>query len=301
MREGRPDMAEETLKRARRLPAAQSFDSGILYSLAVLQEKLGRPLDAVTSLREIARLHPEDPTLAEVEMKMGVAFAGAGIPDSALAAFARAEKRWPRRQSALLDAARRGRAGMAPVDEFSRNVAAQARFLASQVLRASGRTDEAVRTLRSVQTDFPRTEPGLRAPLELAAWHRSAHDTTAELAALRAAATEYERVISDLEGSPVARAAVAFAMDRLAEVRGLQGDWRGAADVLVRRAEAFREDGRGSALALLEAARILTTRLDDPAGAERALRNLLDRYPDSPAAQAAQTQLGRPGAEGSGS
>ncbi len=269
IRQGRNAEAESVLGRARALPAAAPFDAGILLSMAIVREqKLEDPAGAIGLLRDLIRLHPDDRSAPQAALRIGMALAEAGRPDSAMVAFSRAEKDYGRDPA----------------------VAAQARFQGARVLAAEGRGADAVRQLRSITADFPRTEVGLRAPLEVAAWYEKEGNTAAAQATLREAAAEYERLIQDLAGDRAQSNVVLAAMDYLSAVRLRLEDWPDAVQALLKRADTFPSDGR-SALALAEAAAVLETHLGDKAGAARTLETLLQRYPRFPASDKAREKI----------
>lgn len=256
-RAGRMTEAETALRGARALPQAAPMEPSILFSLAMLHEQgLHDPSGAIAILRELIRLHPDDPTAAQAQLRVGIAFAGANQADSALSAFARTEQRYPRDEA----------------------VSSQARFMSGRVLLAQGKASEGLRSLRSVAADFPRTEVGLAAPLEVAAYYRKTGDKAAERATLSDAATEYERLARDLRGDGRQAQVVMAALDHLADARVAMEDWSKAVAALSTRADAFPADAR-SPLALVQAANILNAKLGDRKGAVEALEKLVDRYP----------------------
>lgn len=262
--------AEEILERARRLPQGQPFEANILFSLAVLREQGMKDTEGAVGLyRELVRLHPQDPSAAQAEFRIGMAYAGQNRSDSALAVLERVER------------------------TYGRNVelAAQARYQSARVLRTSGREGDAIRRFRSVTVDFPRTEAGLQAPFEVAEYYRNRKDSNSERATLREATAEYERIVQDLAGSsrentPV----VVLAMDQLATAWVRLEEWQRAVEVLTKRTEAFPGERR-SPLALVQAAAILESRLGDHKGTIDMLQRLVERYPGSPMAQRAQEKI----------
>jgi tetratricopeptide (TPR) repeat protein len=260
MRQNRPQEAEQLLQKARALPQAAPYEAGIVSSLAtVAQRGLKDPRKAVVLLRESLRLQPDETAAGQVLLRMGLAFVEAGMPDSAQAALAQAE----------------AHAGADP------NLAAQARFISAKVLMGAKQASEGLRRLRSVTADYPRTEAGLQAPLEIVAYYRETGDKAATAATLREAAGEYERLIQELGGTQGQEAVIMTALDRLANVRVGLEDWSGAADVLAQRADGFPGDV-GSPLALVQAAAIRETRLQDRQGSIALLKKMVERYPQHP-------------------
>jgi len=260
MRQGRAADAAEMLRHIRSLPQAGPYEAGILYSLGTVQEHgLNDPLGAVATYRELIRLHPDDPSAAQAMLREAIAFTTADMPDSSLAVFSRTEERYGEDQA----------------------VAAQARFLSAKELMKINQGAEAVRRLRSLTADFPRTALGLQAPMEIAEYYGRIGNTTAEQATLREAAAEYERVVQDLSGTRSQQMLILTALDRLASVRVRLQDWDAAVDALSRRADNYPADP-GSPLALLQAAAIREVKMGDPKGSIALLQRMAERYPKHP-------------------
>ena len=266
---GRAQEAEAGLLEARGLPQAEVARGGILYSLGVLrQEALHRPQEAVAAFRELIRSYPEDDAAPQAALRIGLCLEAAGQPDSALASFDRVEELFGREPE----------------------VAAQARYLGAKTLARQGRNTEAARRLRSISADFPRTETGLRAPMDLAALYRQTDDRVSEQVALREATEEYERIVRELGADARQAEVIMSALDYLADSRLRLEEWQGAVEAMVRRADAFPGDAR-SPLALLQAAAIQETRLGDRAGSIATLQKLADRYPSHAMASRIQEKI----------
>jgi tetratricopeptide (TPR) repeat protein len=269
LRQNRAAEAEAVLRQARELPQAAPYDAGILFSLAtVVQQGLKEPLRAAGIYRELVETHPNDSAVAQSLLRLGMALAEAGQPDSAQAALARCES-------------------AAKTDP---GLASQARFLSARILMNNKQTADGLRCLRSVTTDFPRTEAGLQAPLEIAGYYRQAGDKSAESAILREAEEEYGRIIQDLAGTRGQESVVMGALDRLANVKAGVGDYEGAVEVLEKRADAFPRDA-GSPLALVQAAALKETRLSDRPGSIALLEKMVQRYPAYPLTQKVKDKI----------
>ncbi len=269
IRQGRGEDAVAILRQARSLPGEGPFDGSILYSVGMIrEERLRDPAGATDDYRDLVRSHPSDALARQAQLRIGIAYSEAGRSDSALAVFTRTEQ------------------------DFSHDapMASQARYLGASVLMAQGKGAAAVQQLKSVTTDYPRTEAGLLAPLEVASWYEKNGDSTAESATLRDAATEYERLIRDLSGDAGQTAVVLSALDHLGTVRLQMKDWQEAVHVLLERADLFPQDPR-SALAMAQAAEVLETRLSDRPGAARTLELMLQRFPAIPTADRTRQKI----------
>lgn len=272
----RPQEAEQVLRTAQALPAAEPVAAGILFSQGVLREQMLRqPLTAVPIYREVIARWPEAESAVQAALRVGIAFAAAPQADSALAAFDRAEQLYPRNLA----------------------LAAQSRYLGAKVLMESNRADAGIRRLRSVTTDFPRTDVGLMAPLEIAGYYERAGDIAAEQATLREAEATYAGHWENLKDDPQQADFVRAALDRLAETRTRLQNWSGAVQALLQRAEAFPGDEL-SPLALAQAATLADTRLGDRQASARILKALVERYPTHPMAPKAQQRLAELGSSG---
>lgn len=261
--------AVAVLERARALPNVGELAPGIGFLLGqLLEQPPNAPVSAAAVYREVFRDFPTKPAGAQAGIRLAMILASIGQPDSGLA---------------VLD--RVGRDG--PRDPEN---AAQARFQKGLVLASSGRASDAIRELRSVATDFPRTRAGLLAPLRVAEFYRANKDSLAMTATLREARQGYELLIQDLRSDPAQGPLVMLATDRLADVHLRLRDWTGLAQLLEDRATAFPRDER-SPSALAEAAQVLQEKLGDRPGSIRVLRVLVSRYPTHSLAKAAQDKL----------
>lgn len=261
--------AVAVLERARALPTAGELAPGIGLLLGqLLEQPPGSPEAAARVLREVFRDFPDKPAGAQAGIRLALILASIEQPDSALA---------------VLD--RVGRDG--PRDPES---AAQARFQKALVLGGSGREPDAIRELRSVATDFPRTRAGLMAPLRVAEYYRTNGDSLSMQATLREAEQVYELLIQDLRSDPAQAPLVIQAIDRLADVCLRLREWARLARLLEDRATAFPREQR-SPSALAEAAQVLQEKLGDQQGSIRVLQALVERYPTHTLARAAQNKL----------
>jgi tetratricopeptide (TPR) repeat protein len=265
--------AVAVLEQARSLPTAGELAPGIGFLLGQLLEQLpDTPGAAVRVYREVFRDFPGKSAGLQAGIRLAVMLASAGQPDSALA---------------VLD-----RVGLdSPRDPEN---AAQARFQKGLVLAASGRKSDAIRELRAVATDFPRTRAGLLAPIQVAEYYRAGNDSLAMRATLQEAEQGYELLIADLRSDPAQGPLVMMAIDRLLDARLRLRDWTRLARLLEDRANAFPRDQR-SPSALVEAAQILDGKLGDRQGSIRVLQALISKYPTHPLAKAARDRVTRSG------
>jgi tetratricopeptide (TPR) repeat protein len=272
-RSGRVPEAVTILERARSLPAAGELAPGIGFLLGqFLEQPPVTPGAAARVYREVFRDFPGKPAGLQAGTRLATLLASAGQADSALA---------------ILDRVALGN----PRDPEN---AAQARYQKGLVLAASGRGSEAIRELRAVATDFPRTRAGLAAPLQVAEYYRASNDSLAMRATLQEAEQGYELLIADLRSDPAQGPLVMAAIDRLLDVRVRLRDWARLAQLLEERATSFPRDQR-SPSALVEAAQVLDERLGDRPGSIRVLQALISRYPTHPLAKAAKDRIARLG------
>ena len=270
--------AVAVLERARALPNAGELAPGIGFILGQLLEQLpGTPGAAARVYREVFGDFPGKPAALHAGIRLAMTLASSGQTDSALAVLDRVDR----------DSQR------------DPENAAQARFQKGLILAASGRRSDAIRELRAVATDFPRTRAGLLAPIQVAEYYRADNDSLAMQATLREAGHVYELLIQDLRSDPAQGSLVAAAIDRLMDVYLRVRDWARLAQLLEDRAAAFPDDQR-SPSALNEAARVLDEKLGDRQGCIRVLQALISKYPAHPLAKAAKDRIVQLG-ESSGS
>lgn len=271
MRESRFEEAEQVLEQTPVFPAAERFEPQVLFTQAtVRQQGLHDYAGAVRVFDRLVRKYPEDPRAPGALLQMGIAFAAAEQPDSALAAFDAVESRYA-----------------ADIEMCS-----QARFLGATVLQQQGRSEDALRRYREVSSKYPRTSSGLLAPLQIAAHYQESGDEAARSAVLREASTEYQRIARSLKDDPGSRDLVLNALDHLADVYMRLGEWENAVQAFLTRAEGYPGDYR-SPLAYVRAAAIQEEQLRDPAGAIATLEKLTLRYPDLPLSLRAQSKIER--------
>jgi tetratricopeptide (TPR) repeat protein len=261
--------AVAVLERARSLPTAGELAPGIGFLLGqLLEQPPVTPGAAARVYREVFRDFPGRPAGLQAGIRLAMVLASTGQPDSALAVLDRVDRDSPR----------------------DPENAAQARFQKGLVYTASGRKSDAIRELRAVATDFPRTRAGLWAPIQVAEYYRADGDSLAMLATLREAEQGYELLIQDLRSDPAQGPLVMLAIDRLLDVRLRLRAWARVAQLLEDRATAFPGDQR-SPSALAEAAQVLDERLGDRQGSLRVLQALISQYPDHPLAKAAKDKV----------
>lgn len=271
VKQQRFDSAVSILEQAMSEPAAASLMPGILYTQAtVLSQGLHDHAGAIRRLRRLQREFPEDPRAPGAQVQIGIAFQAAGQPDSALAALADVERRYPARTETV----------------------SQALFLAASVLEQSGRIGAAQERYRDVATRYPRTTSGLLAPLQIAESYARAGDRTRAEATLLQAAAEYQRIARELGDDPGSRDVVLAALDHLADVWTRLGRWPDAVQALLTRGEGFPSDYR-SPLAFIRAASIQEEQLKDRAAAIATLERVADRYPTLPLAKLATDKVAR--------
>ncbi len=267
-RQRRAAESAAVLDEARALPQAAAVEEGILYSQGLLHEvTMGDPRGAIPYYRELLERHGDGPRAGQVILRLGVAYAAVGRADSSQAQFDRAEREHGRDLS----------------------IASEARALAARLSFETGDTGEAIRRLRALAVDYPRTSAGLRAPLDLAAIYARANNREAETATLREAAQNYERLASELARDPAQAQVVYTALELLADARFRLEEWSSVAEALVQRAGAF-PNSPASPLALIQAAGIHEQRLSDTGGALRILKLLDERYPGHPLTREARTK-----------
>lgn len=261
--------ADATLTRARAAQAVGTMAPTILQTQANIRQQVGNdPRGAVRLLEQLHRDHPDDPRAPGAILQIGIAYRAAGLPDSAIAAFRRFETLYPRQLG----------------------LASQARFLAAKVHETEGRTEEAVRTYRSVAADFPRTPSGLLAPLELASLFERTGNPSAANAELLRAAEDFERIVRDLSADPREAPTVLQTMDYLVDVWTRLERWDRAVATLVGLAERFPRDRRAP-LAYVRAATIEEDRRGDRQAAIAILEQLTTRYPDLPLSAQAKERI----------
>jgi tetratricopeptide (TPR) repeat protein len=268
-RTGRISESVAVLQKARSHPAVDGLASRVALMIAQLREREpGGSGPAIQAYRDILRDFPSQQVTMLAGIRLGALLASTGQPDSALAILDRLARDNPRELEG----------------------ASQARLQRGVILRASGRTAEAIRELRLIATDFPRTRAGLQAPLQVASYYQADHDSLSMQTTLREAARGYEQLIQDLRTDPQQAPLVMAALDRLSEARMGLRDWTALAQLLQDRAAAFPRDSRSPA-SLADAAQVLEQKLHDREGCLQVLHKLADTYPGHPLAKAAQSKI----------
>jgi len=268
IKQGRMRDAAATLSGARSLPNARRFEPTLIYSSGNLAlQGLGDARGGLDQYRELIRRFPDDPNSPEAALQIGVAWSSLGEIDSALAAFDFTEKRYSR----------------AP------NQAAQARLAGARVLSLEKRWPEALRRLRGLQTDYPRTPAGLVAPVEIAAYYDRMGEAEASRTALEAAVGTYDGSLRELLASPDQAEAASLTFEHLADAHERLAQWDRAVEVLLARADRFPADP-AAVRGMFRAAAILEQKLGDRARAADTFEKLAERYPDLPTAERARAR-----------
>lgn len=269
LRQGRVDDADQFLNEVRGVPAAKPYEGAILFSQGgVRSQKPGSEREAIAAFRELIRRFPDDMNAPQALLQIGAVWNRLGQPDSALAVLAEVSVKYPR----------------------DTNAGASARLATAHVQAQTRKWADALRTLRSLVADYPRTSPGLLGPIEIVKCLEESGQKDAVPGALREASQTYERLANDLGSDAANRGLVTQALDHLAEVSEALEDWQKAANALLTRAQNFPDDPR-SPLAYVRAAGMLEERLKDRAGAIHTLELLAGRYPDSPLAERAKQKI----------
>ena len=152
---------------------------------------------------------------------------------------------------------------------------------------SQGLWDSAVAQLNALATEHPTTLYGLTALQHIAEHYEELGEDEAARAALDRAADHYERVVRDYSSTP----AELIARTYLISTRLKQERWEDAARVLVETAERF-PDSQSSPNMMLQAADIHEIRLADAEAAAKVLRSVVDLFPGTRAAEAAERRLG---------
>ncbi len=166
-------------------------------------------------------------------------------------------------------------------------VRARAMLYLAVSYESEGLWDSAVAQLNALAREHPTTLYGLTALQHIAEHYEELGESGAARVALDKAADHYERVIRDYSSTPAELAARGYLID----TRLKQERWEDAARVLAETAERF-PDSQSSPDMMLQAADIYESRLADPEAAAEALRSVVDLFPGTPAAVAAERRLG---------
>jgi TolA-binding protein len=152
---------------------------------------------------------------------------------------------------------------------------------------SEGLWDGAVAQLNALAREHPTTLYGLTALQHIAEHYEKLGESSAARVALDKAADHYERVIRDYSSTPAELAARGYLID----TRLRQERWGDAATVMAETARRF-PDSESSPDMMLRAADIRESRLADPGAAAEILRSVMDLFPGTPAAAAAERRLG---------
>ncbi len=174
-------------------------------------------------------------------------------------------------------------------ERFAEDEAVRARAIMYLAVsyESEGLWDSAVAQLNALAREHPTTLYGLTALQHVAELYEELGESDAARAALDKAADHYERVVRDYSLTPVELTARAY----LISTRLKQERWEDAARVLAETAERF-PDSESSPDMMLQAADIHESRLADPEAAAEALRSVVDLFPGTRAAAAAERRLG---------
>lgn len=261
--------AEATLEHAGRLAGAEPYRATILFSQGTLQQQGLRDLPgAIASFRQVVDRFRDSDLAPQAGLNIGSIYVALANPDSALAAFALTETRFPKHPE----------------------VQAQARLGSARVYALRREWNEAVRRLRALEADYPRTTAGVLAPLEIAGYFERSGDVRAANQALRDAVKLYEQRVQELAGTQETRSLVMLVLDHQAEAAERLGDWAKLASALLSRAENFPLDPRAP-LVFAHAAAVQEEKLNDRAAAIKTLERLIAKYPESPLAIRAQEKI----------
>ena len=155
---------------------------------------------------------------------------------------------------------------------------------------SQGLWDSALAQLNALAREHPTTLYGLTALQHVAEHYEELGEDDAARVALDRAADHYERVIRDDSSTPAELAARSY----LINTRLKQERWEDAARVMVETAERF-PNTQSSPNTMLQAADIYESRLADPEAAAKVLRSVVDLFPGTRAAAAAEGRLGEMG------
>jgi TolA-binding protein len=159
-------------------------------------------------------------------------------------------------------------------DHPTSNLIPDAHLLSAELLEQAGEGLEALQELRILSREFPASTAGLRAPLEIAAYHRRAGDLAREAEALRRAEADYRRIIERYpEG-----AHSFFAREKLIQTLSLQGRWTDATDEVLALSDEVATHQQQPGL-LVDAARRTEIELGELAQAAEILERVADEFP----------------------
>ncbi len=159
---------------------------------------------------------------------------------------------------------------------FDKERAPVAQFSLARVLQAEGRWEEALTAYQACRASYPKTPEGLEVPFVIAAHHVTLGEPETARAELARASIEFRNVIDTFPGTVEAFTAYRYLTRALLE----QEDWSGAVLTMREFAEAFpnREE---APVALLEAASVTRSNLEDATGSDAILGLIEERYPNT--------------------
>jgi tetratricopeptide (TPR) repeat protein len=163
---------------------------------------------------------------------------------------------------------------------------AAAEFQIAQIYEEQDSWPQALEEYTATSADYPKTRYGLLAPLVIAQHYRREGDKDAAKLALDRAVATYHEFMAQNAQSPLA----AVAQDYVAQARMMQENWPEAVEELVRYGDRYSESAN-AAIALLSASRICVERLGNRERAGDILRKIASRYPNTPVARQAESEL----------
>lgn len=151
-----------------------------------------------------------------------------------------------------------------------------AHLLHAELLENSGEESEALQELRTLAREFPASTAGLRAPLEIAAYHRRLGDLAGQAEALQRAESDYRRV---LERYPEGDHSF-FAREKLIQTLSLQGRNADAVEEMLALCDEVATPQQQPGL-LVDAARRIEVELGEPARAAAILDRVGEEFPNT--------------------
>jgi len=160
-----------------------------------------------------------------------------------------------------------------------------ARYAVAITLKELNRWDDALAELRSLRATFPTSRQGLEVPFVIARHYEEIGESELAKSVLQRSECEFQEII-DSHGGTREHGLAVRAFRALIRSRKVREDWDGAVEGLL----SFSRDYGGNpdaALALLEAADICQSKLDDPSRSDELLRLVEQSYPNTRFAEAA--------------
>jgi tetratricopeptide (TPR) repeat protein len=151
-----------------------------------------------------------------------------------------------------------------------------AHLLRAELLEQTGKGLEALQELRALSREFPVSAAGLRAPLEIAAYHRRLRNLAGEAEALRRAESDYRMILERYpEGSHSF-----FTREKLIQTLSLLGRNAEAIDQILTLCDEVATPEQQPGL-LVDAARRAEIELSDPARAATILERVGEEFPST--------------------